>query len=51
MNAITRQELAELDAPLVSFSLNGREVSGRATESLREPYCAAFWREQSGPTR
>ena len=34
MNAITRQELAELDAPLVSFSLNGREVSGRATETL-----------------
>lgn len=34
MNAITRQELAELDAPLVSFSLNGREVQGRATESL-----------------
>ncbi|WP_457280475.1 formate dehydrogenase subunit alpha [Polaromonas sp. P5_D5] len=34
MNAITRQELAELDSPLVSFSLNGREVQGRATESL-----------------
>ena len=34
MNAITRQELAELDAPLLSFSLNGREVSGRATETL-----------------
>ncbi|MDP2817990.1 MAG: formate dehydrogenase subunit alpha [Polaromonas sp.] len=34
MNAITRQELAELDAPLVSFSLNGREVQGRATETL-----------------
>jgi formate dehydrogenase major subunit len=34
MNAITRQELAELDAPLVSFSLNGREVTGRATETL-----------------
>ncbi|MDB5947337.1 MAG: NAD-dependent formate dehydrogenase iron-sulfur protein / NAD-dependent formate dehydrogenase [Ramlibacter sp.] len=34
MNAITRQELAQLDAPLVSFSLNGREVSGRATETL-----------------
>ncbi|MFB0899805.1 MAG: formate dehydrogenase subunit alpha [Polaromonas sp.] len=34
MNAITRQELAELDAPLVSFSLNGREVLGRSTETL-----------------
>jgi formate dehydrogenase major subunit len=34
MNAITRQELAELDAPLVSFSLNGREVTGRSNESL-----------------
>jgi formate dehydrogenase major subunit len=34
MNAITRQELAQLDAPLVSFSLNGREVTGRANESL-----------------
>ena len=34
MNAITRQELAELDTPLVSFSLNGREVSGRSTETL-----------------
>jgi formate dehydrogenase major subunit len=34
MNAITRQELAELDAPLVSFSLNGQEVTGRANESL-----------------
>jgi len=34
MNAITRQELAELDAPLLSFSLNGREVQGRATETL-----------------
>src|SRR5437773_1195045 len=34
MNAITRQELAQLDAPLVSFSLNGREVTGRATETL-----------------
>ena len=34
MNAITRQELAQLDAPVVNFSLNGREVSGRATETL-----------------
>ncbi|HEY3046557.1 MAG TPA: formate dehydrogenase subunit alpha [Polaromonas sp.] len=34
MNAITRHELAQLDVPLVSFSLNGREVTGRATETL-----------------
>lgn len=34
MNAITRKELAQLDAPLVRFSLNGREVTGRATETL-----------------
>ena len=36
MNAITRQELAQLDAPLVNFSLNGREISGRANETLLE---------------
>jgi formate dehydrogenase major subunit len=34
MNAITRSELAQLDVPVVSFSLNGREVSGRSTETL-----------------
>ena len=34
MNAITRQETAALDVPLVSFSLNGREVTGRSTETL-----------------
>jgi formate dehydrogenase major subunit len=34
MNAVTRHELAQLDAPTVSFSLNGREVTGRATETL-----------------
>jgi formate dehydrogenase major subunit len=34
MNAITRKEAAALDAPTVSFSLNGREVSGRADETL-----------------
>ncbi|MDD2917872.1 formate dehydrogenase subunit alpha [Rhodoferax sp.] len=34
MNAITRRELAQLDAPLVTFSLNGREVTGQASESL-----------------
>ena len=34
MNAITRNEALALDVPLVSFSLNGREVSGRSTETL-----------------
>jgi formate dehydrogenase major subunit len=34
MNAITKTELASLEAPLLSFSLNGKEVSGRATESI-----------------
>jgi formate dehydrogenase major subunit len=34
MNAVTRQELSALDAPTVSFSLNGREVTGRATDSI-----------------
>src|SRR6188474_2470736 len=36
MNAITRQELAQLDTPTVSFSLNGREVTGRACETILE---------------
>jgi len=34
MNAITRNELAQLDSPVLSFTLNGREVQGRATETL-----------------
>jgi formate dehydrogenase major subunit len=34
MNAITRHELAQLEAPTVTFSLNGREVTGRANETL-----------------
>ena len=34
MNAITRQELCMPDAPLVTFSLNGREVTSRANETL-----------------
>jgi formate dehydrogenase major subunit len=38
MNAITKTELANLEAPipspLFSFNLNGKEVSGRATESI-----------------
>jgi formate dehydrogenase major subunit len=36
MNAITRREAALLDAPVVKFNLNGREVSGRADELLIE---------------
>ncbi len=36
MNAITKSEAAHLDAPLISFELNGREVAGRATETLIE---------------
>jgi formate dehydrogenase major subunit len=34
MNAITKSELTNLEAPLLSFSLNGKEVSGRAKESI-----------------
>ncbi|MBC7415480.1 MAG: formate dehydrogenase subunit alpha [Herminiimonas sp.] len=34
MNAITRNELAQVDAVAVSFKLNGREVTGRATETI-----------------
>ena len=36
MNAITRKEAAALDAPTVSFELNGRAVSGRASETIIE---------------
>src|SRR5260221_2504392 len=36
MNAITRNESAMLDAPLVDFQLNGREITARTTESLLE---------------
>ena len=36
MNAITRKEAAALDAPTVSFELNGRAVSGRADETIIE---------------
>ena len=36
MNAITKVEAAHLDAPLVNFVLNGRNVLGRATETLIE---------------
>ena len=34
MNAVTRHELAQLDAPLVSFKLDGRDVTGRADETI-----------------
>ncbi len=34
MNAVTRQEQMALDVPLVNFSLNGREVTGRATDTI-----------------
>jgi formate dehydrogenase major subunit len=34
MNAITRNELAQADCATVSFRLNGREVSGRANETI-----------------
>ncbi len=34
MNAVTRKELAALDAPTVSFELNGKAVTARADETL-----------------
>src|SRR5665213_3169709 len=34
MNAITRIERAQLNAPVVSFTLNGREVQGKTDELL-----------------
>jgi formate dehydrogenase major subunit len=36
MNAVTRTERAQLDAPLVSFTLNGRALSARASDTLLE---------------
>ncbi|MFC3110154.1 formate dehydrogenase subunit alpha [Undibacterium arcticum] len=36
MNAISRNEMAQFEAPLVTFNLNGREVNGRATETIIE---------------
>ena len=36
MNAIAKTEALHLDAPLVEFELNGREVSGRSSETLIE---------------
>ncbi len=36
MNAITRTHMAQMDVPVVSFTLNGREVSGRSVEPIIE---------------
>ena len=36
MNAITRNELVHLDAPVVEFTLNGQPVTARASETLIE---------------
>jgi formate dehydrogenase major subunit len=36
MNPIARNERAQHDAPVVSFQLNGREVSGKVTEPIIE---------------
>ena len=36
MNAITRYEALHLEAPLVEFQLNGRDVQGRASETIIE---------------
>ena len=36
MNAITRAERAQFEAPTVTFTLNGREVSGLSTETILE---------------
>jgi formate dehydrogenase major subunit len=36
MNAITRNEIAQLDAPVVEFTLNGRAVQARASETIIE---------------
>src|SRR3954463_933950 len=34
MNAVTRAEMAQIESPVVSFKLNGREVEGRANETV-----------------
>jgi len=36
MNAITKNEAMHLEAPLVEFQLNGRDVQGRASETIIE---------------
>src|SRR5690606_40276826 len=34
MNAITKNEVMQSEAPMVTFTLNGREVSGRTDETI-----------------
>ena len=34
MNAVTRAELAQIETPVVKFTLNGREVEARANETV-----------------
>ena len=34
MNAVTRTEMAQLEAPVVTFKLDGREVTARADETI-----------------
>jgi formate dehydrogenase major subunit len=36
MNAITRIERAQFEAPTVTFTLNGRPVTGLATDTILE---------------
>jgi len=36
MNAITRAERAQFEAPTVTFTMNGREVTGQSTETIIE---------------
>ena len=36
MNAITRSQMAQMDVPVVNFTLNGREVTARRNELLIE---------------
>ena len=36
MNAITRNEIARLDAPVIEFTLNGQPVTARASETIIE---------------
>src|SRR5881275_1420872 len=36
MNAITRNEIAQLDAPVVEFTLNGQPVTAFATDTIIE---------------
>ena len=34
MNAVTRHELAQLEAPTVTFKLDGRDVTAHANETI-----------------